>query len=1037
MRVPDDKRAIKRIECRLAVSDVATSDALGTIEDISLDGMFVATPRPWVQGTIIPVVFELAPDARVRVQAEVMRVTPRGFGARFVDVPQKEARRLRRYITEANSLADLRRSYGRARDSKTALSVDDPQRIQAIFATAVGQQTASKAFTIVAEGQTRRVEAQLEAISNGGLKLNTTVTVALKPGDPVLALHTHQFASYSFHTSVVQAGRNHLVVSVPEKVYYSERRGQSRNMPTGAEEIQIALPWRNNEIVTFPICERSDTGLSFRVKSTDIYFWPGTAFQTAKLRTSDGAITELQTVTVRHLSSVTEADGEAWLKIGVSVGVERATHAFTEIKEAIRKRPKIVARAESVIKRALTQASYLYHKKTGAFKAGERASSFTVVRFNNTREQPVVGLLNLSFSDKRRVRAPLVIISPGFAGRKETFSALAMTIVHNFRRENLDIAVLRMDGVNNLGESYKDPGCETEGKDCLKFTLSGGTSDILGAIKWAKDNSLVDPTTIILISSSFSTISARKSLTMPETADVTKWIALMGPPDGAHPVANAMGNSDPYKNYIEGVKNGTVTLFGCLSDADNVCRDMHENKLATLEDARADMALIKADCTWVIGRQDAFIDPRRVEDVMSVKAPGKREILAVDAGHLPRTSDEALKQFRLITRSIWRHLYQEDGHEVSPSTGWLASVAEQEWRRVRRARLTNATDYWTHYLLGDGAIGYDVWSLTDEYQQLMGEQARLLQGGGKHVLDLGAGTGNASAAVAATHPASITAVDLVEAALERTSAKVAPHGINLKTVVGSVDGNLRIAVRRWLNGDMRTIGAFVDRMPAEVYKSLKGLPERYTDELHGILRGNDGDVALALERAALNQSMQPHVADLQTLAQWERGALKEPDALKRLGRSWHGADVTASGLAFADNFFDRIICSLVLSYLRHPEDALAEMYRVLKPGGLLLVSTMKPDAEGSQTYLNAINKIKAADASTLPVGYSRESLLDATHKFLDRASDLVRLEEEGIFQFWSGPQLRALALRAGFVHAEITESFGSPAQAVIVTCHKP
>jgi ubiquinone/menaquinone biosynthesis C-methylase UbiE len=41
----------------------------------------------------------------------------------------------------------------------------------------------------------------------------------------------------------------------------------------------------------------------------------------------------------------------------------------------------------------------------------------------------------------------------------------------------------------------------------------------------------------------------------------------------------------------------------------------------------------------------------------------------------------------------------------------------------------------------------------------------------------------------------------------------------------------------------------------------------------------------------------------------------------------------AEVLDFTDNTFDAIICSLGLMYFPHPEKAVSEMYRVLKPGG--------------------------------------------------------------------------------------------------------
>ena len=45
-----------------------------------------------------------------------------------------------------------------------------------------------------------------------------------------------------------------------------------------------------------------------------------------------------------------------------------------------------------------------------------------------------------------------------------------------------------------------------------------------------------------------------------------------------------------------------------------------------------------------------------------------------------------------------------------------------------------------------------------------------------------------------------------------------------------------------------------------------------------------------------------------------------------------------SHLPFADGAFDGVLCSSVLEYTRLPEDALAELHRVIKKGGLLAIS---------------------------------------------------------------------------------------------------
>jgi len=67
----------------------------------------------------------------------------------------------------------------------------------------------------------------------------------------------------------------------------------------------------------------------------------------------------------------------------------------------------------------------------------------------------------------------------------------------------------------------------------------------------------------------------------------------------------------------------------------------------------------------------------------------------------------------------------------------------------------------------------------------------------------------------------------------------------------------------------------------------------------------------------------------------------------RLGK-YNAADLTPRGLTdvaasaerlpFASNSFDVVVCTQVLEYVPHPQQAIDEMRRVLKPGGSLLLS---------------------------------------------------------------------------------------------------
>jgi ubiquinone/menaquinone biosynthesis C-methylase UbiE len=155
----------------------------------------------------------------------------------------------------------------------------------------------------------------------------------------------------------------------------------------------------------------------------------------------------------------------------------------------------------------------------------------------------------------------------------------------------------------------------------------------------------------------------------------------------------------------------------------------------------------------------------------------------------------------------------------------------------------------------------------------------------------------------------------------------------------------------------------------------------------------------------------------------------------------------AGGLDEAANSVDAVAMSLVLSYLAEPDDLLFEIYRVLKPGGRLVLSSLVRDAESSRLFLGIVARLETCPDEELPHwvhsksdldrGARRRQLIDATRRFADQGGELLRLEEEGLFKFYDGPELAQRVARRGFVDIRVEASFGTPPQAVIVTCRKP
>ncbi|HVU17146.1 MAG TPA: methyltransferase domain-containing protein [Candidatus Didemnitutus sp.] len=127
-------------------------------------------------------------------------------------------------------------------------------------------------------------------------------------------------------------------------------------------------------------------------------------------------------------------------------------------------------------------------------------------------------------------------------------------------------------------------------------------------------------------------------------------------------------------------------------------------------------------------------------------------------------------------------------------------------------------------------------------------------------------------------------------------------------------------------------------------------------------------------------------------------------------------------LPFADQTFDVVCCSLVLSYLKRPQALLKELARVAKPGAVLVTSSMKPHCDMSVIYRDFMAQQVTSEE------------LEAARDLL-RAASKIRLKEEvGHYAFFSDTELAALASEAGFSVQESFHSLGN--QAIVIKAQK-
>lgn len=126
-------------------------------------------------------------------------------------------------------------------------------------------------------------------------------------------------------------------------------------------------------------------------------------------------------------------------------------------------------------------------------------------------------------------------------------------------------------------------------------------------------------------------------------------------------------------------------------------------------------------------------------------------------------------------------------------------------------------------------------------------------------------------------------------------------------------------------------------------------------------------------------------------------------------------------LPLTDNSVDKICCSLVISYLEDPLTILHELSRVLKKGGRIVITSLKPYADLSEIYRNFVSQAE-----------NEQDILEA-RKLLSSAGQIRQKEGHGHYKFFSERELTALMIAAGLERVKTYRSFGNQANIVVAS----
>jgi ubiquinone/menaquinone biosynthesis C-methylase UbiE/c-di-GMP-binding flagellar brake protein YcgR len=1066
-RAGSDPRQIPRADCNVDDVQIDRGDVrVLSIENISTDGLLLSFAGALQPFDEIHIRFRLPGSAhRVSVRGRAVYVIGSGFsavstaGVRFLETSAADGNRIREYVIQAASQRAAKNLHGRiaAQGLESQYRVDNHAQMLAMLQTLHRQGLHINALF---EGDLTiyplpvgRVSADARSFS--ALYQCDLPIAASVPGKPVYCSFYLEGSSHYFRSRLLRVDPESLWFEIPQLVYRSEQRSYGRRHFQSAPVVSLLLRTEEDQELrsTGRLLDISRHGFLVEVaapvcpvRNLD----PGCHLAYA---IDEGLRLDCHGI-IRHVRERRGDDGGRILQIGVEAGVRKDTiHCRRHSEEEWRS------------------------ESTRSQRANHCEDDFAhseVVRYRNQHGQEIVGLLNAT---KTAGPAPVVVIPPAFGKKKECLAPLALTLASNFCSVGRDLVVLRYDGVNRPGESFSDVPNPRRGLEMLQYRLSQGLEDLRATMRFVRESSRYPPEAVVVISFSLSSIDVRKLLADdPRAADF--WVSCMGIPAAKSSIGAILGGIDIIGNFKMGIPNGTGGMLGYLVNMDTLAEDLVTSKYAYITDARADMSRIPVPILWIYGTHDRWVVPDEVLDIMSVGCGARRDVIEIPTGHSLRTSDDALKTFRLITRHVYRHLCGDDLDVHEPGRTVMLRTITHERERLKEVQAFDPEAYWRGYLMGGqkNRCGYDFLRNIGDFRRFLSLEAELVDPQpGDRIADMGCGTGLLLESLLArlTDPSrshgavSITAVDLVEEALEKTRTKyerlarrfpgLCQHRIEFRRL--DLEPNRLLPIKLFVENPGLGFEFLRDRVPGIRALTVEMLEKITCPSLSRIARGAPmDDDNLRFLADILRDGHRSSVLDLNRAARWLTRSLEVSDLVPSRRARIDGplepqeySGLTATDLlfeclqlgrcgpefspVFPEGSFSKIVASLFVSYITNADLVVQDFYRLLEPGGSLLVSSMKPDSDISVIFTEYIQKVQNFDLEDTDI-LNRDLNLDAAREMLNDAASLFTLEEDGYFRFYSEPELVAFLEKAGFTRVRSWDALGCPPQATIVVGHK-
>ena len=1033
-----EKRTSMRVSINGAEDVRIEAGTLGEarVVNLSENGMFLKTLAFFPEGSSLPLNIALPDGRQYAVNGRIVRqdVDQGGVGVEFQALDDKSRHSILEFLADyvtIRSLKELKLRYPFLKTDEMVL-FSDSFKIESLLRGAM-QKGVEVAAVPASSGQPEILTFADVRPPSACLFFGKKLNVKFKTSDLLFVSFQIGYATYNFETMVsrITPDGERLVCLYPRVMFYSEKRAEKRISPAADLRVEIPLPAPFLGKIRGRVTDISPGGVSFVAGTGAPALLKGTPLESLAILDGEKILWK-ESGEVRYVArDGVESGGQ--MKYGVQFGIGRMSIQSVQVPEL-----EFLRRGEDIPDRPLG-----WGPGAPAEDLARAALMKTqVIRLENQRGEEIVGLLNSSLPlDDAPV--PVVIVPPAFGKTKETLFGLALTLCENFRLLGRPLAVIRYDGIHRKGESYKTPEASEPPYETLNSSTSQGAEDIKTVLDWLQINPKIKASSVILVTFSLAALEARVVLREEKyRRGIDYWISCMGALEFRDMMNMINCGLDLLEQYQLGIDLGHYAILGNLINHKPYAADIMANSVGTLEQAREDMQHLDLPITWIYGRHDKWIKPEFIRDVMSVQADSPREVISVPIGHNARTSKEGLRLFGTITALIHRFLHGAMIQPILPSKKDMEIMRRAEKDRLPPRKLRNRKGYWKHYLIGeDNLLGFDIMAMSDDYRQLMRDQLHALELRPEdRLLDLGGGTGNFVEILMQSGtdmPSQITVADLIPEAMHLASRKLTSHYEVLKetrrfNLLGlDLEMNRFLAVRRFLDGKIGTFEEMADKIENLSLESAIKIQEAYSPRLHRILRGEK--ITPALDdwlRTRFELHEYRTIVDFNLAARYVRGlAPGRPDFRRLVLPGFLEGNLH---LPVKAGWYNKILMSLVLSYIFNPAETLAEVRRIISPEGLLVLSSMRPDTDASGPFTRLLEKIEAMPSEDLPLQFPKQLLLDSMRAFINDAQELVDLEEAGTFDFFDPEKLESLLEETGWEILRIIPTYGDPPQGYVV-----